>query len=86
VLLVPLDHPMADQLGLLGRTMGALLTDNTFSKVAFFAEDVHALSCGIDLFLKHVVCIPPAKWHTDLTLEPNDKIDEVSYTICLMTH
>lgn len=62
---------------MIGRCLGAMLTDNVFNQVAFFSQDVHELCYGIDHFLKDVIIIPPGKWRTDLILEPNDKVNEV---------
>lgn len=62
--------------------MGAMITDSVFNQVAFFAQDVHELCYGIDHFLKDVIIIPPGKWRTDLILEPNDKVNEVSVRLC----
>uniref|UniRef100_A0A915JMD6 Anion exchange protein n=1 Tax=Romanomermis culicivorax TaxID=13658 RepID=A0A915JMD6_ROMCU len=76
LLLVPINHPTSDQVSMIGRVLGAMLTDQVFAQVAYYAQDVIELCYGIDSFLKDVICIPPGKWRTDLTLEPNDKVND----------
>lgn len=56
--------------------MGALLIDKKFRQVANYASDANDLCYGIDAFMRDVVVIPPRQWHLQVTLEPNEKIEE----------
>lgn len=77
ILLVPEDHS-EEEVDMIGRALGALITDDVFANVAYSAVDVADLACGIDEFLSSILIIPPGKWRKDLRLEPNEAVTNVS--------
>jgi hypothetical protein len=77
ILLVPEDHS-EEEVDMIGRALGSLITDDVFANVAYNAIDVSDLTHGIDEFLSSILIIPPGKWRKDVRLEPNEAVANVS--------
>ncbi|CAD5228192.1 unnamed protein product [Bursaphelenchus okinawaensis] len=56
----------------LGRTIGALFSDEIFSRVAYVAEDKYALCDAADEFFSTACLLPPGKCNTDTRCHPED--------------
>uniref|UniRef100_A0A5S6R108 Anion exchange protein n=1 Tax=Trichuris muris TaxID=70415 RepID=A0A5S6R108_TRIMR len=76
VLLTSGDHHV-DDLFMIGRCMGALMTDANFRRIAAYAMDAAEFSYGIDEFQRDSIIIPPGKWHLSNRMEPADKGPEI---------
>ncbi|XP_031414140.1 sodium-driven chloride bicarbonate exchanger isoform X1 [Clupea harengus] len=54
----------------IGRSIGALMTDEVFHDVAYKAKDRKDLVDGIDEFLDQVTVLPPGEWDPSIRIEP----------------
>ncbi|KAL3855447.1 hypothetical protein ACJMK2_014658 [Sinanodonta woodiana] len=56
------------------RCMGALLTDEIFSSVAYKAKCRRDILAGVEEFSKHMTVLPPGSWDPRTRLEPPDHL------------
>ncbi|KRX97379.1 Electrogenic sodium bicarbonate cotransporter 1, partial [Trichinella pseudospiralis] len=74
--LITSGHHDEHDLFMVGRCMGALMTDKNFRNIAAYAVDSTELTYGLDEFHRDSVIIPPGKWHLRNDMEPTEQTQE----------
>ncbi|CAJ0562233.1 unnamed protein product, partial [Mesorhabditis spiculigera] len=71
VLLTPKDN-YENEAVMIGRTVGALLSDEVFRRVAEHTQEPYTMADAIEEFMSNMVVIPPGKCTTETRWEPKD--------------
>uniref|UniRef100_A0A914WV03 Anion exchange protein n=1 Tax=Plectus sambesii TaxID=2011161 RepID=A0A914WV03_9BILA len=74
VLLNPHEHYQNETISI-GRTMGALMVDEIFKKVAYNTNEPFTLADAVEEFFSQVVAVPPGKWNPANRWEPQDEAE-----------
>ncbi|KAL3989974.1 anion exchange family protein [Acanthocheilonema viteae] len=83
VLLNPHDHYDNETRGI-GRTVGALLSDEIFKKVAICSLEPYTIADAVEEFFAQVVVIPPGNCSTETRWEPNANSDQVARSVGML--
>uniref|UniRef100_A0A0R3RML0 Anion exchange protein n=1 Tax=Elaeophora elaphi TaxID=1147741 RepID=A0A0R3RML0_9BILA len=83
VLLNPHDHYDGETRGI-GRTVGALLSDEIFRKVAICSLEPYTIADALEEFFAQVVVIPPGNCSIETRWEPNANSDQVARSVGML--
>ncbi|VIO88821.1 Uncharacterized protein BM_BM9545 [Brugia malayi] len=83
VLLNPHDHYDNETRGI-GRTVGALLSDEIFRKVALCSLEPYTIVDALEEFFAQVVVIPPGNCSIETRWEPNANSDQVARSVGML--
>lgn len=83
VVLNPHDHYQHETVGV-GRTMGALFSDEIFSKVAHFALEPFTIADALEEFFAQVVAIPPGNCTTESRWEPHETSEQEARSVGML--
>uniref|UniRef100_A0A915Q5V1 Anion exchange protein n=1 Tax=Setaria digitata TaxID=48799 RepID=A0A915Q5V1_9BILA len=83
VLLNPHDHYDNETRGI-GRTMGALFSDEIFRKVALCSLEPYTIADALEEFFAQVIVIPPGNCSIDTRWEPNTNSDQAARSVGML--
>ncbi|VDN00724.1 unnamed protein product [Thelazia callipaeda] len=83
VLISPHDH-YTNETRAIGRTMGALFSDEIFRKVAHCSLEPYTIADALEEFFVQVVAIPPGNCSTETRWEPNTDSDQVARSVGML--
>uniref|UniRef100_A0A1I7W201 Anion exchange protein n=1 Tax=Loa loa TaxID=7209 RepID=A0A1I7W201_LOALO len=83
VLLNPHDHYDNETRGI-GRTVGALLSDEIFRKVALCSLEPYTIADALEEFFAQVIVIPPGNCSIETRWEPNANSDQVARSVGML--
>ncbi|CAJ0953416.1 unnamed protein product, partial [Mesorhabditis belari] len=80
ILLTPRDNYEKEAISV-GRTIGALMADEVFRKVAQFTQEPYTLGDAIEEFMSNIVVVPPGKCTTETRWEPREATVEENRSV-----